>query len=97
MMNYKLAVVPGDGIGPEVVGQAIRSAGQGRKRNSDTRSNTQKYWQAAAPSMQKGECLPQETIDIMQSQRRSASRRRRRLEVGHSPRRSSVRKELCSG
>ena len=62
-MNYKIAVVPGDGIGPEVVEQALRVLDKiGEKYN-----HTFEYTKVLAGGVAidaTGKCLPQETIDI---------------------------------
>lgn len=62
-MNYRIAVIPGDGIGPEVVEQTLRvlDAVGGKYGHSF------EYVKALAGGCaidEKGECLPQETIDI---------------------------------
>jgi len=61
-MEYKIAVIPGDGIGPEVIGEAIKvldAVGSkfGHKFEYD-------YLLAGGCAIdEKGTCLPQETID----------------------------------
>lgn len=61
-MEYKIAVIPGDGIGPEVIGEAIKvldAVGNkfGHKFNYE-------YLLAGGCAIdEKGTCLPQETID----------------------------------
>ena len=51
-MNYKIAVVPGDGIGPEVVGQAIRVLDKVGEKYGHTFEYTLRCWQEAALSTQ---------------------------------------------
>lgn len=62
-MNYKIAVVPGDGIGPEVIDQALRVL----DKIGETYSHTFEYTKVLAGGAAidaVGKCLPQETIDI---------------------------------
>ncbi|WP_027399416.1 3-isopropylmalate dehydrogenase [Anaerovorax odorimutans] len=62
-MNYKIALVPGDGIGPEVVEQTVRVLDKiGEKYNHKFNYTTVLAGGAAIDAT--GECLPQETIDI---------------------------------
>lgn len=61
-MEYKIAVVPGDGIGPEVVGQAIKVLDRigevyGHKFHYE------KHLAGGAAIDEYGECLPQATLD----------------------------------
>lgn len=61
-MNYKIAVVPGDGIGPEVVAEAIKVLDAvGAKYNHTFEYNTVLAGGAAIDEY--GECLPQSTVD----------------------------------
>ena len=61
-MKYNIAVVPGDGIGPEVVGEAIKVLNAvGRKYNHEFCYNTVLAGGAAIDAY--GECLPQSTVD----------------------------------
>lgn len=65
-MNYKIAVVPGDGIGPEVIEQALRVL----DRIGETYNHTFEYTKVLAGGAAidaVGRCLPQETIDICKS------------------------------
>lgn len=65
-MNYKIAVVPGDGIGPEVIKQALRVL----DRIGETYNHTFEYTKVLAGGAAidaVGRCLPQETIDICKS------------------------------
>ena len=72
-MNYKIAVVPGDGIGPEVVGQAIRVLDEVGEKYGHTFEYT-KVLAGGCAIDATGKCL-----------RCSASRRCRRLEMGYAP------------
>jgi len=61
-MNMKIAIIPGDGIGPEVVNQAIRALNKiGEKYNHSFEYKTLLAGGAAIDAV--GNCLPQETID----------------------------------
>ena len=65
-MNYKIAVVPGDGIGPEVIEQALRVL----DKIGETYNHTFEYTKVLAGGAAidaTGKCLPQETIDICKS------------------------------
>lgn len=60
-MNYNIAVVPGDGIGPEVVGEAIRVLDAvGKKYGHTFNYNTVLAGGAAIDEY--GECLPDSTV-----------------------------------
>ena len=60
-MNYNIAVVPGDGIGPEVVGEAIRVLDAvGKKYGHTFNYNTVLAGGAAIDEY--GECLPASTV-----------------------------------
>ncbi len=61
-MNYKIAVVPGDGIGPEVVGQALRVLDKIGEKYGHTFEYT-KVLAGGCAIDAAGKCLPQETID----------------------------------
>lgn len=62
-MNYKIALVPGDGIGPEVVAEAVRVMDQiGVKYGHRFDYETVLAGGAAIDAY--GECLPQNTIDV---------------------------------
>lgn len=61
-MDYKLAVIPGDGIGPEVVEQTLRVLDTvGKKYNHTFEYSTLLAGGAAIDAT--GGCLPQDTID----------------------------------
>lgn len=65
-MNYKIAVVPGDGIGPEVIEQTLRVL----DKIGETYNHTFEYRKVLAGGAAidaTGNCLPQETIDICKS------------------------------
>lgn len=62
-MNYKIAVIPGDGIGPEVVEQTLRVL----DKVGEKYGHKFEYTKALAGGCaidDVGRCLPQETIDI---------------------------------
>ncbi|WP_312647218.1 3-isopropylmalate dehydrogenase [Aminipila sp.] len=65
-MNYKIALIPGDGIGPEVVTETVKVLNKiGEKYNHKF-----EYTQVLAGGCaidETGACLPQETIDICKS------------------------------
>lgn len=62
-MNYKIAVVPGDGIGPEVIEQALRVLDKVGEKYNHSFEYT-KVLAGGAAIDAAGKCLPQETIDI---------------------------------
>ena len=62
-MNYKIAVVPGDGIGPEVIDQALRVLDRIGEKYNYTFTYT-KVLAGGAAIDATGKCLPQETIDV---------------------------------
>ncbi len=65
-MKYNIAVVPGDGIGPEVVNEAIKVLDAiGKKYNHEFNYNTVLAGGAAIDAY--GECLPQSTVDACKS------------------------------
>ena len=62
-MKYQIALIPGDGIGPEVTDQAVRVL----QKVGDTFGHTfetKKILAGGAAIDACGECLPQETIDV---------------------------------
>ncbi|QOX64653.1 3-isopropylmalate dehydrogenase [Anoxybacterium hadale] len=62
-MNYKIALVPGDGIGPDVVAEAVKVLDAvGVKYGHQFEYETVLAGGAAIDAM--GECLPQNTIDV---------------------------------
>lgn len=63
IMNYKIAVVPGDGIGPEVIDQALRVLDRIGEKYNYTFTYT-KVLAGGAAIDATGKCLPQETIDV---------------------------------
>ena len=63
IMNYKIAVVPGDGIGPEVIDQALRVLDRIGEKYNHTFTYT-KVLAGGAAIDATGKCLPQETIDV---------------------------------
>ncbi|MCI7302979.1 3-isopropylmalate dehydrogenase [Ihubacter massiliensis] len=63
MMNYKIAVVPGDGIGPEVTTQALRVLDRiGEKYNHHFEYT--KVLAGGAAIDATGGCLPRETVEV---------------------------------
>ena len=62
-MKYNIAVIPGDGIGPEVINEAIKVLDAVGGKYGHEFSYTQVLAGGAAIDAA-GECLPQETIDI---------------------------------
>lgn len=65
-MNYKIALVPGDGIGPDVVAEAVRVLDKiGEKYGHQFQYTTVLAGGAAIDTV--GECLPQNTIDVCRS------------------------------
>ncbi|MGI6212748.1 MAG: 3-isopropylmalate dehydrogenase [Anaerovoracaceae bacterium] len=65
-MQYKIAVVPGDGIGPEVVRETIKVMDAVGERFGHT-FRYEPVLAGGAAIDKTGECLPQETIDICRS------------------------------
>lgn len=62
-MKYNIAVIPGDGIGPEVINEAIKVLDAvGGKYGHEF--NYTRILAGGAAIDETGECLPQETIDI---------------------------------
>lgn len=62
-MNYKIAVVPGDGIGPEVIEQALRVLDRIGEKYNHTFTYT-KVLAGGAAIDATGHCLPDETVEI---------------------------------
>ena len=62
-MKYNIAVIPGDGIGPEVINEAIKVLDAVGGKYGHEFNYTQVLAGGAAIDAA-GECLPQETIDI---------------------------------
>lgn len=62
-MKYNIAVIPGDGIGPEVINEAIKVLDAVGSKYGHEFNYTQVLAGGAAIDAT-GECLPQETIDI---------------------------------
>lgn len=61
-MEYKIAVVPGDGIGPEVIDQAIKVLNKVGMVYGH-QFNYEKHLAGGAAIDAYGECLPQSTLD----------------------------------
>lgn len=65
-MNYKIALIPGDGIGPEVVTETVKVLNKiGEKYNHQFEYT--KVLAGGCAIDETGACLPQETIDICKS------------------------------
>ena len=62
-MNYQIAVIPGDGIGPDVVGQTLNVMDKVGEKFGHTFNYT-KVLAGGCAIDATGACLPQETIDI---------------------------------
>ena len=62
-MEYKLAVIPGDGIGPDVVEQTLLVLDK-VERDSGHTFHYQKVLAGGCAIDATGACLPQETIDV---------------------------------
>lgn len=62
-MNYKLAVIPGDGIGPEVIGETLKVLDKIGEKYGHTFEYT-KVLAGGCAIDATGKCLPQKTIDI---------------------------------
>ena len=80
-MNYQIAVIPGDGIGPDVVEQTLNVMDKVGEKFGHTFNYT-KVLAGGCAIDATGACLPQETIDICKASRRCAAGCRGRLEVG---------------
>ncbi len=61
-MKYNIAVIPGDGIGPEVINEAIKVLDAAGKKYGHEFNYT-KLLAGGAAIDAAGECLPQETVD----------------------------------
>ena len=62
-MNYNIAVIPGDGIGPEVVAETLKVLDKvGDKFNH--KFNYTQVLAGGAAIDETGECLPSETVNI---------------------------------
>lgn len=62
-MKYNIAVIPGDGIGPEVVGETLKVMDKVGEKFGHQFEYT-KVLAGGAAIDQTGECLPKETLDI---------------------------------
>ena len=62
-MNYQIAVIPGDGIGPDVVEQTLKVTDKVGEKFGHTFHYT-KVLAGGCAIDATGACLPQETIDI---------------------------------
>lgn len=62
-MDYRIALIPGDGIGPEVIAETVKVLEKVGEKHGHSFSFTEVLAGGCAID-NKGECLPQETIDI---------------------------------
>lgn len=62
-MRYKIAVIPGDGIGPEVTGEAVKTLDAVGRRFGH-QFDYQYVLAGGAAIDNEGQCLPQKTIDV---------------------------------
>ncbi|WP_312091320.1 3-isopropylmalate dehydrogenase [Aminipila sp.] len=62
-MNYKIALIPGDGIGPEVVAETVKVLNKINEKYSH-QFEYKKVLAGGCAIDETGSCLPQETIDI---------------------------------
>ena len=62
-MNYKIAVIPGDGIGPEIIDEALKVLDKVGEKYGHT-FNCTKVLAGGAAIDAVGNCLPQETLDV---------------------------------
>lgn len=62
-MNYNIALIPGDGIGPEVVAETVKVLNKVGQKSGHTFTYTEVLAGGCAIDAT-GACLPQETIDI---------------------------------
>ena len=62
-MEYKIAVIPGDGIGPDIVEQALLVLNKVGDKFGH-KFNCQTVLAGGAAIDATGNCLPQETIDV---------------------------------
>lgn len=65
-MNYKIALIPGDGIGPEVVAETVKVLNKIAEKYNHKFEYT-KVLAGGCAIDETGACLPQETIDICKS------------------------------
>ncbi|MCI8608035.1 MAG: 3-isopropylmalate dehydrogenase [Firmicutes bacterium] len=65
-MNFKIATIPGDGIGPEIMTEALKVLDKVGEKYGHTFTYTEVLAGGAAIDAV-GECLPQETLDICKS------------------------------
>ena len=70
-MQYKIAVIPGDGIGPEVIGQATRVLEEIGKKYGHTFEFTEVLAGGCAIDAV-GQCLPEETVQTVTAAPRAA-------------------------
>ena len=97
-MKYKIALIKGDGIGPEIVDSAVRVLQKAGEKFGHSFAFQDIRLSAAAPSTPPASRCPEETVDrLPQGRRFRAARRGGRPEVGQKPaRRSAPRSKDCS-
>ena len=93
-MEYKLAVIPGDGIGPDVVEQTLLVLDKVGEKFSHP-STTKKVLVSGCAIDATGACLPQETIDVCKASDAVLLGAVGGLEVGHPPPATSGRNGPC--
>ena len=90
-MKAKIVLLPGDGIGPEVVGGGAPGARGGRARASATTFEFETQLIGGIAIDETGNPLPAATLAACQSVGRRAARRGRRAEVGRPERQGAAR------
>ena len=64
MKNYKIAVIPGDGTGPEVVNEALKVLAAAGKKFGFTFDKTQFNW-GGENYLATGEILPDDAVETL--------------------------------
>lgn len=82
-MDYKIAVIPGDGIGPEIVGASIKVLDQIAEKFNHTFNYTEVLAGGAAIDACDNP-LPQETVDVCLASERRAVGCPGRTKMGQS-------------
>ncbi|MGI6034469.1 MAG: isocitrate/isopropylmalate dehydrogenase family protein [Limnochordia bacterium] len=62
-MEIRIAVLPGDGIGPEVIAEAEKVIGAVQKRISDVHLNLERFDAGAMCYLETGKALPEKTLE----------------------------------
>ncbi len=63
MPKYRIAVLPGDGIGPEVIGESLRVLDVAGSRFDDVSLEIRKFSAGAAEFLRSGDPFPEETFE----------------------------------